>query len=101
MGKGGHDDDEGTPYDQTLEEVEFVRSACAAAQQGDLDKLRRMLERKPFLVGAWQRSPAIATTSVSSTHSSHPRFLSWKESYHVTRHRNIYQALCPTRHRHA
>ena len=99
MGKGGHDDDDGTPYDQTLEEVEFVRSACAAAQQGHLDKLRGMLERKPFLVGAWQRSPA--TTSASSTRSLNPRFLSWKESCHVTRHSNICQALCPPRHRHA
>ena len=50
MGKGGHDDDEGTPYDQPLEEMEFLRSACSAAQRGELDKLTRMLARKPHLV---------------------------------------------------
>ena len=47
MGGGGHSDDEGTPYDQRLEEVEFMRSACAAAQRGDLDKLRATLLRRP------------------------------------------------------
>lgn len=50
MGRGGHDDDEGTPYDQPLEEVEFMRSACSAAQRGEVEKLARMLERKPHLV---------------------------------------------------
>ena len=47
MGRGGHSDDEGTPYDQRLEEVEFMRSACVAAQRGDVDKLRAMLHRRP------------------------------------------------------
>jgi hypothetical protein len=50
MGKDGHDDDEGTPYDQPLEEVEFLRSACSAAQRGELDKLTKMLAKKPHLV---------------------------------------------------
>jgi hypothetical protein len=50
MGRGGHSDDEGTPYDQCLEEVEFMRSACAAAQRGDIDKLRDMLDRRPDIV---------------------------------------------------
>ena len=50
MGRGGHSDDEGTPYDQRLEEVEFMRSACAAAQRGDIDKLRDMLDRRPDIV---------------------------------------------------
>ena len=47
MGRGGHSDDEGTPYDQRLEEVEFIRSAVVAAQRGDVDKLRAMLHRRP------------------------------------------------------
>lgn len=50
MGKGAHSDDDGTPYDQPLEEMEFLRSACSAAQRGELDKLTRMLQRKPHLV---------------------------------------------------
>ena len=50
MGRGGHSDDEGTPYDQRLEEVEFMRSACVAAQRGDVDKLRAMLHRRPDIV---------------------------------------------------
>lgn len=50
MGRGGHSDDEGTPYDQSLEEVEFMRGACAAAQRGDLESLRRTLESRPRLV---------------------------------------------------
>lgn len=50
MGRGGHSDDEGSPYDQSLEEVEFMRSACAAAQRGKTAELERMLLRRPFLV---------------------------------------------------
>eukprot|EP00976_Prorocentrum_cordatum_P106861 1194534-Prorocentrum_minimum.AAC.6 len=50
MGKGGHSDDESTPYDQRLEEVEFMRSACSAAQRGKVAELERMLQRNPFLV---------------------------------------------------
>lgn len=54
MGRGchghGHSDDDdagGTPYDQSVEEMDFLRSACAAAQRGQTDKLRAMLDRKP------------------------------------------------------
>jgi hypothetical protein len=50
MGRGGHSDDEGTPYDQSLEEVEFMRGACAAAQRGDLSALKRSVERRPNLL---------------------------------------------------
>ena len=46
MGRGGHGDDEGTPYDQTLDELDFLRSACAAAQRGQLDKLAALLARR-------------------------------------------------------
>ena len=45
-------DDEGTPYDQRLEEMEFMRGACAAAQRGDLEKLRALLSRRPELAHA-------------------------------------------------
>jgi ankyrin repeat protein len=45
----GHDDDvdPSTPYDQRLEELEFLRSACAVAQRGQADKLAAMLARRP------------------------------------------------------
>jgi ankyrin repeat protein len=48
----GHDDDvdPGTPYDQSLEELDFLRSACAAAQRGQLSKLEGLLSRKPDCV---------------------------------------------------
>ena len=45
-----HDDGDGTPYDQTLEELDFMRSACAAAQQGNARKLEGLLARRPALV---------------------------------------------------
>jgi hypothetical protein len=40
-----HDDhvDEPSGLEQSLEELEFLRSACAAAQAGDVGKLSRML----------------------------------------------------------
>lgn len=43
-----HDDhvDEPTGVEQSLEELGFVRSACAAAQAGDVAKLRRLLQSK-------------------------------------------------------
>jgi ankyrin repeat protein len=47
MGGGGHDDDEGTPFDQSVEEMDFLRSACAMAQTGDATRLRSMLTRRP------------------------------------------------------
>ncbi|KAK3240044.1 hypothetical protein CYMTET_50081 [Cymbomonas tetramitiformis] len=50
MGRGGHSDDEGTPYDQSLEEMDFLRSACSAAQKGMSSKLEAMLKRRPDLV---------------------------------------------------
>ena len=46
MGRGGHGDDEGTPYDQTLDELDFLRSACAAAQRGQAEQLRALLTRR-------------------------------------------------------
>ena len=36
MGKGGHSDDEATPFDQSMEEMDFTRSACSAAQNGQV-----------------------------------------------------------------
>jgi hypothetical protein len=39
-----------TGLEQSLEEMEFTRSACQAAQIGDLEKLRRMIERNPGAV---------------------------------------------------
>ena len=50
MGRGGHSDDEATPYDQSLEELEFMRGACAAAQRGDLRTLRDAVARRPHLL---------------------------------------------------
>lgn len=43
-----HDDhvDEPTGVEQSLEELEFIRSACAAAQAGDVGKLARLLSNK-------------------------------------------------------
>jgi hypothetical protein len=35
------------PATQTLEELDFVRSACAAAQQGNVVKLEKLLQRRP------------------------------------------------------
>jgi ankyrin repeat protein len=37
--------DEPTGLEQSLDELEFLRSACAAAQAGDAPRLRRMLSR--------------------------------------------------------
>ena len=39
-----------TGLEQSLGEMEFARSACSAAQAGDLEKLRRCLERNPAAV---------------------------------------------------
>lgn len=36
---------EPTGLEQTVEELDFVRSACSAAQNGETEKLRRMLDR--------------------------------------------------------
>lgn len=64
MGRGGHghghghdsdDDVSGTPYDQSMEELEFMRSACSAAQRGQTEKLQGMLDRRPELVH-WVRA---------------------------------------------
>lgn len=47
---------------QSLDELEFVRSACHAAQTGQLDKLERILRNRPEAVnsdgstGAWLTS---------------------------------------------
>ncbi len=46
MGRGGHSDDEGTPYDQRVEELDFLRSACACAQRGQAEKLAALLARR-------------------------------------------------------
>lgn len=42
-----HDHSHTTGTEQTLEELEFSRSACAAAQLGDMAKLVRALDRHP------------------------------------------------------
>ena len=36
-----------TGLEQSLEEMEFARSACSAATAGDMEKLRRIVERNP------------------------------------------------------
>ena len=36
-----------TGLEQSVEELDFVRSACSAAQNGETEKLRRMLDRNP------------------------------------------------------
>jgi hypothetical protein len=36
-----------TGTEQTLEELDFARSACAAAQLGDMAQLKRLLARNP------------------------------------------------------
>ncbi|GIL66183.1 hypothetical protein Vafri_19793, partial [Volvox africanus] len=40
-----------TGTEQSLEELEYSRSACSAAQDGDVAKLRRILQRNPASVG--------------------------------------------------
>ena len=39
-----------TGLEQSLEEMEFTRSACSAAQAGDLERVRRMIDRNPGCV---------------------------------------------------
>lgn len=39
-----------TGLEQSLDEMEFTRSACSAAQAGDIDKLQRCLDRNPGAV---------------------------------------------------
>lgn len=39
-----------TGTEQSLDEMDFARSACAAAQNGDVEKLRRILSRNPSAV---------------------------------------------------
>ncbi|GIL66184.1 hypothetical protein Vafri_19793, partial [Volvox africanus] len=41
-----------TGTEQSLEELEYSRSACSAAQDGDVAKLRRILQRNPASVAA-------------------------------------------------
>ena len=36
-----------TGTEQTLEELDFARSACAAAQAGDMARLTKVLDRQP------------------------------------------------------
>lgn len=38
------------PAAQSLEELDFLKSACAAAQQGNLTKLQAILDRHPETV---------------------------------------------------
>ena len=38
------------PAGQSLEELDFLKSACAAAQQGNLTKLQAILNRHPEAV---------------------------------------------------
>jgi hypothetical protein len=39
-----------TGLEQSLDEMEFTRSACSAALNGDADKLRRCLDRNPSCI---------------------------------------------------
>ncbi|XRB24347.1 ankyrin repeat domain-containing protein [Pseudoscourfieldia marina] len=54
MGRGGHgshdDVDAGTPYDQSLEEMDFTRSACYLASKGRVQDLRDIIARRPSCV---------------------------------------------------
>lgn len=36
-----------TPAQQNLEELAFLKSACAAAKAGNIEKLRRCIEKQP------------------------------------------------------
>ncbi len=38
------------PAAQSLKEVEFARSACAAAQTGNVERLARLLAQRPICV---------------------------------------------------
>ena len=40
-----------TGLEQSLDELEFARSACAAAGAGEVEKLRRCLERRRLVLG--------------------------------------------------
>ena len=39
------------PAAQTLEELDFLKSACAAAQQGNIQRLKAILNKHPEAVG--------------------------------------------------
>ncbi|EFJ46351.1 hypothetical protein VOLCADRAFT_62523 [Volvox carteri f. nagariensis] len=43
--------------EQSLDELEFSRSACAAAQDGDVAKLRRILQRNPAAISGGSYTP--------------------------------------------
>ena len=40
----------GSALAETLDELEYARSACAAAQQGNVEKLTRLVRRNPDIV---------------------------------------------------
>lgn len=53
--QAGHPDDcdccqAAAPAQQNIEELAFLKSACSAAKAGDLDKLRRCIEKQPASV---------------------------------------------------
>ncbi|GIM02496.1 hypothetical protein Vretimale_7377 [Volvox reticuliferus] len=59
-----------TGTEQSLDELEFSRSACSAAQDGDVAKLRRILQRNPTAVGndgASGANPNAATRGMGAT----------------------------------
>lgn len=39
-----------TPAQQSLDELAFAKSACAAAKSGDVEKLKRLIDREPACV---------------------------------------------------
>lgn len=51
---------------QNLDELEFVRSACHAAQTGQLDKLERILRNQPDAVNSDGASGTLAAASIKS-----------------------------------
>eukprot|EP01024_Parvocaulis_polyphysoides_P002348 TRINITY_DN107356_c0_g1_i1.p2 TRINITY_DN107356_c0_g1~~TRINITY_DN107356_c0_g1_i1.p2 ORF type:complete len:179 (+),score=18.58 TRINITY_DN107356_c0_g1_i1:63-599(+) len=42
----------GTPYDQSLEEVGFQKSACYYAQTGQITKLKQVLDKNPCAIAS-------------------------------------------------
>lgn len=40
-----------TPAAQSLEELDFLKSACAAAQQGNVQRLQAILDKHPKAIG--------------------------------------------------
>ena len=51
---------------QSLEELDYLKSACAAAQQGNLAKLSSILDKHPHAVNSDGAEGKLAAPSVST-----------------------------------